>query len=650
MMATLLTAPVRRLARILPLHSDQETGGRRQVAAECVVLVALMAAVGWMVVPAHWTSIWMDREFTGWVAPVANRLVSPFAASSEGIRLYADGGHVPMPPIPFVFMNLVTFGHATWLSESLANAVFQALTLMMMYAGLRRLYGGAIPFLATAAAIPIFFSLPKTIVYDSMAQCLAALAAVAALWHVRRQEWRTLAVEAGVTMPLEWFSPSILLMAAATAGCLLTKQSTGGGVGIGVAAALLLAIPGNVRSRSGDLVLFAAWTGIFAALLTVALLPWIDVHGMIHDVFLTGSEPKGGSLRLVRSLAVYSLEIGQQAFLMIATLVAALGAFTRMTPALTGEAAADARERTPLYVLLVPVLVALVTFVVFPIGLRHERLFTGCLTVARQLLWSGLLLGMVFSVLAIVRRDRSRSLPPLFLVLFSAAVFHSLSTPRFRWTYDNNPLIALAFALFLSAGLELLGRWLSGARRNWAVAGFLLAMLGVSWAPLCPQLAMASACSERWPEVAYLDGARLRAGADGMRRLVNVVREQANTEDRVLLLPNDPNVEAWFERERPRLSAPIVFADQYWDRLVDADLAAIETQLPKVVVIGPRNYWKSFHEIWQHNYGAGRLIETLQEQVLPMHYHLETSVPIKHRGHIDVMEVYVRNGVLTCPQ
>jgi hypothetical protein len=37
----------------------------------------------------------MDREFTGWVAPIANRF-------SDGQVLYANGGRSPLAPLPFV--------------------------------------------------------------------------------------------------------------------------------------------------------------------------------------------------------------------------------------------------------------------------------------------------------------------------------------------------------------------------------------------------------------------------------------------------------------------------------------------------------------------------------------------------------------------
>lgn len=616
------------------LSEEPHFAERRQTLIECTLLMAMLAAVGWFVVPSHWTSIWMDREFTGWVAPVANRLGE--------IRLYADGGHVPMPPLPFVFMRVVTAGHATWLSESFANFAFQALTLLAMYVGLRPLFRAPVPFLATAAAIPMFLCLPKTIVYDSMAQFFAALVGLGVLAHARRTRWRGLACEAGLhSRWAECFSPPLLLTAAAAAACLLTKQSTGGGACLGAAAAMLLASDEPLLHRGRDVVLLAAWTVVLGTVMVVALTPWIDVAGLVRDVFVTGSEPKGGSLRLLKSLCVYGMQICQQGMLMAFALIAGLAALRgcRLVPS-ADEPGEDAPMPSRI-LLLMPVLAALIAFLAFPGAVRMERLFNGCGTVAKQILWSGLLLGLL---LVLRRRGGRHAAVPLFAVLLGSAVFHSLSTPRFRWTYDNNPLIVLAFALFLSMTLD----WLSALKlperkRTLLTGGLVFAVAALAWLQLGVQLAACRVCTERWDDVAYLAGARLPASAEGMHQTVSLVRELADVDETVLLLPNDPNVEAWFDRPRPKLSAPIVFADQYWDRLVDGDLAALGEQLPKVIVIGPKNYWHGFQCIWQSNYGAGRLTDIVLRDLLPAHYRLAQSVPIVHHGKADAMDVYVRH-------
>jgi hypothetical protein len=631
------------------LQDTSVASERRLVALECALLCGLIAIVGWFVVPSHWTSIWMDREFTGWVAPVANRLGE--------IRLYADGGHIPMPPLPFVFMRLITGGQATWLCESRANFAFQALTLLMMYAGLRSAFRAPIPFLATVASIPVFFSLPKTIVYDSMAQFFAAVVAVAALGHSRRIKLRGLACEAGVhSRWSDWLSPSIVGMALAAALCLLSKQSTGGGACVGGAAALMLASNEPLRRRLLDVAIFAAWTLVLGCLLTLALSPWIDPVGLVRDVFLIGSEPKGGSLRLLKSLTYYGLEIGQQALLMAFTLIASLGVVLQGRDVrVRNEERTDTRDGARELHLLYVALTAVVTLFVALAASRMERLCAGFGTVAKQMLWMGLLLGLLT-----VRRannDATKGRALLLVVLLGSALFHSLSTPRFRWTYDNNPLIVLAFALFLSASLD----WLTCPRKGLdsprgsnaltermrsRVANrttFVLLVVGIAWMQLGEQFAACRDCTENWGDVAYLAGAKLPAAAEGMHETVRLVRELAAEDETVLLLPNDPNVEAWFDRPRPSLSAPIVFADQYWDRLVDDDLASLRAGLPKVVVIGPRNYWRGFQAIWQPNYGAARLTETMLRDVIPEHYHLQQSVPITHRKQADFMDVYVRN-------
>ena len=308
-----------------------------------------------------------------------------------------------------------------------ANFTFQVLTLLAMYLGLRRC-SAPVPFLATAAAIPVFFSLPKTIVYDSMAQFFAALLGLGMLGCARRNAWRSLACEAGIHS--RWgdvFSPSLLLMASAAAACLLSKQSTGGGACLGAAAAFLLGSHEPWRRRLGDCCVFAGWTAVLAGIMVLTLSPWIDAGGLVRDVFLTGSEPKGGSLRLLKNLGAFGLVIGEQGLLMGMTLIAALGALGRGNGLLPERDDEHEPHALPGFVLLLPALAALMAFLAFPAAKPLERLFNGCGTVARQVLWSGLLVGLVFSL----RRGGARhAAAPLFAVLLGATLFHSLRPRR----------------------------------------------------------------------------------------------------------------------------------------------------------------------------------------------------------------------------
>lgn len=127
------------------------------------MLVALLAIIGFAIVPRHATSIWMDNEFTDWISPIANRL-------HGDARLYANGLHIPMPPLPFVLVRLLHPGNATWIDENLLHYLFQAATILLLYFLLSRHTGVPIAFAASMALIPLFLRMGKEILYDSLAQ------------------------------------------------------------------------------------------------------------------------------------------------------------------------------------------------------------------------------------------------------------------------------------------------------------------------------------------------------------------------------------------------------------------------------------------------------------------------------------------------
>jgi hypothetical protein len=112
--------------------------------------------------------------------------------------------------------------------------------------------------------------------------------------------------------------------------------------------------------------------------------------------------------------------------------------------------------------------------------------------------------------------------------------------------------------------------------------------------------------------------------------------------ERVLLLPNDPGVEAWFDRPRPDLSSAMIFVDQYWDRYVDDDFARLEKSPPKVIIIGPRGWWRYYGQHWQQHRGTERLIDLVQDRLLPRRYKLHQAQEITFRGGRDFMDIYER--------
>jgi hypothetical protein len=264
-------------------------------------------------------------------------------------------------------------------------------------------------------------------------------------------------------------------------------------------------------------------------------------------------------------------------------------------------------------------------------------------------MWFGLALGLVTMAGALIpppwriRPFPEEAIAALGFIAFPAAVFHSLSDRYFRWTYDNNPLIGLALVLVIAYVLAI-APWRSIGK---ILPPLLIAMLvAVCWLRVHWIVRVAQEATEQWPEVPHLAGARMRPQAEGMRELVSLVRRATpNPADRVLLLPNDPNVEQWFERPRPPLSGPMIFTDQYWDRYVDPDFAALEADPPEVIVIGPRNYWRRFTRQWHPGWGAERLIDRVRDELLPARYRLLAENPITYRRSVDYMDVYVLSPI-----
>ncbi len=631
----------------------------RWLLCELALLLAAFTAIGVVMVPCHWTSTWADREFTGWVVPIANRVAA-------GQLLYTDGGHLPLPPLSFVLAALLFGAHGTWLSESVLNFTFQCLAILILYVGLSRHVRQPVPFLAALATMPMFFSLPKTIAYDAITQALVSLVAVTAAAYVLPGRE---GVRSTHDLPLRR-AGRLSALAVATAACILSKQSTAAGAALGVCSAIALLPPSDSwRQRLGRLMAYIG--AVTAALLLgcVLLTPFMSVQGFFLDVFLTGSEPKGGLATLSGNLGDYAFQIAAlwtPTMLAAAVLLLIFGMSARRRS--SDRAAADANESElggsttdspgPWLLVYLAAIVGAVTGLAMLLSL-HQPVqplpgfspIVGMLPA--DLLSIGLLLCLILIALAGLaalapRRALAADLQPLMLfalVLFPAAVFHTLSVAIFRWTYDNNPLIMGALAVVVFLACRTVRRLLPSGRITFMLlataAAFAFEL--VMWTTLGSAAIRIRSCTDTWPEVRYLAGARLAPSAAGMRDVVKLVRRLApQPTDTVLLLPSDPNVESWFERSRPALSGAIVFVDQYWDRYVDADFDCLMQDRPKVIVMGPRHFGRSLQLFWHGNTGAARLIQRVDNELLPRYYRLFAQQKIKLVVNDDFMDVYVR--------
>jgi hypothetical protein len=262
----------------------------------------------------------------------------------------------------------------------------------------------------------------------------------------------------------------------------------------------------------------------------------------------------------------------------------------------------------------------------------------------------GLITCLLFAVEPALHRmsgDNASALPAYSIIFLLSAVFHNLSVNSWLWTHHNNPLIYLALVFVMGSVLAPryggAPAWTTRFSR-WLTSALLCFVILALWPLAAAQMRLVQQCTDPWPEVKHLAGAKLRPDAEGMRALVHAVRAQVNPDDAdtALLLPEDPNVEAWFERPRPELSSAIVFTDQYWDRYVDEDFAALRANPPKVIVIGPANYWRLFSRKWNRGRGAERLIDRIQAELLPQAYDLQLTLPITFQGGPESMQLFVR--------
>ena len=627
----------------------------RVLAWELALLLALFGAIGVAMVPAHWSSIWADREFSGWVVPIANRI-------GGGQRLYEDGLHLAMPPLPFVILHWVGGGAATWWMESLVNFCLQSLTIVVMYLGLSRTLPRPIPFLAALGAMPIFFSLAKMIAYDSVVQVTVAAIAVSITAHLLSLSTSAASEAPEPQRRLAW----LFAAAGATAAAILSKQNTALGAAGGASLLLLVASGGSFWDRSRTFGLYWSAVAMFVFGSTVLLWPYADIGGLVADVFVAGAEPKGGSAELVANLQAYVVQLGEMLTpgRVVASIVLLLLAIPLSFPRRAQPPIEEGSPEPSWHDVVLPECAGLFgAGLGFIAILRVSEPIPGVTTFSPFVGWLAmdvLVVGLVLSALAgavvlVGRLYAIRPLPreavsigALFVVTFAAAVFHSLSTPRFRWTYDNNPLIVVSLAAVFLA-LRFAVTWRTQGGRSWTAPLALMALAAATqfalWTTIGAQVQGIRRTTEVWPEVPHLAGARMPRNAVGMRELVRVVRRYApRATDEVLLLPEDPGVAAWFDRPRPRLSSAIVFSDQYWKRYVAADFARLVGDPPAVIVIGPHDFGRRISGLWS---GSARgLMAQVEGDLLPRRYTLVDEHPVALGMTVERMEVYVRNDLV----
>ncbi len=594
---------------------------------ELAVLLAVFVLIGYALVPVRIDNMWWDPEFTGWVAPFMKRLAA-------GQLLYADGGHMPVPPLSFLLMYWIFGAKAIWIDESLLNFLFQCGLVVMGYLALSRWLPRPIPFLAALAGAGFYFAFTKSIFYDSLAQFIAAaglLCASRAFFSVSERQPAKV---------------SFFALGSCLAALMLTKQTTAFGLAAGSVAAILFLKPEQGRPARA---VWFSWLGMgfVTALVPLCLVitPWVDWRGLVQDVFVTSAEPKKDVINL-RNIFwfsyVYLLSVAVFGVLPLAVCFMYL-----RRKAATQRFSLSVPERLrwigPGLALLAVVICVEVPRRLMPDYFMVNR-HSGSYDFTR-----GFFIPMSFALLSglillpiLGRRGKLAKFGGLCTVAMAAAVAHSLSSPTsIRLCYDNNPVVMFAIASLLAAGNFFFNAiQLPPRARTAAMAAGCFAAVFCGWIPMIGQMQRVDGAMAAWPEVPYLQGAKMREDAQGLRSLAALVRREAGPLDSVLLLPEDPDLAAWWDRPRPPLSGAVIFTDQYWNRYVDEDYHRLEQAPPKLVIIGPRNAWR----IFSGKFGGadGVLIDRLKQGLLRQRYRLLEAHPITFRHFPDFMDVYER--------
>jgi hypothetical protein len=596
---------------------------------ELAALGLVLLIAGIHVVPAHVATLWHDPEFVGWVVPIANRVAA-------GQRLYVDGGHTAMPPLPALLL-LPAAGRGTWLLESAMHFLFQGATVLCIYLAFHRHLPRLVALAVVLATLLNFLSIQKAILYDPMAQFFVALTIQQLLAHLMDSEGRT--------RKRRW--RPLVCAGAATAALFLTKQSTAAGVLFGVPCALVLARGMGLRARIRATGVYLAAAAATTAVLLLLMLPWVSAAGFWTDVVATGAEVKGGRAALFASAKQFLATILTSSFqgplpggAILAALVALMViARVRSAPVRTvGQSAAPLRAHLGAALTCAGLFfAAIVTTVWLDIRYPDQAL-------------EGLVL-LAIEVVVLLRCLPSATPAPangpfdLFFaalcVAVPAALGHNLSVNYLRWVYDNNPLVPITLVVVAALLCEAAQALAPTVSRLTLGVLTLVLLQGVTAGRVLDRWNSLESCTERWVTVKHLAGARVPRAASGMGGLVKLVRRLTEAKDEVLLLPDDPNAHAWFERRRPALTSQIIFTDQYHDRFVDEDARRLVAQPPKVIVIGPRGAWRPFSRIWHQNVGTERLIDRLQADLLPARYSKAAEVAINYHGATDYMDVFL---------
>jgi hypothetical protein len=611
--------------------------GRRDAVVARLALSAIAAVYFVFLlfyVPRLNNFVMSDREFTGWVGPIAERV-------AHGQRLYEDLV-LPIPPGSFVLLAAIhkIAGGPLLLHELWVAAASHFMMGLMAYAIAAKFSTRKVALLVALATLVTVTQTPKECVYDHTSLLVAWLSVLLGT-HAALEE-------RPARRKRLWLFTG--LSATAT---LVFKQSTAVGITGGwlLALAYLFAIEkrarrhDDARARLFDAAHWAAGGAVGLVGLVVLLVALrAPVPGFVRAVFIDGPSLKGGAVALLRDLFTFTVRNDAIRNTIVPTaFVLAIGlALARKHGTLhIGDALgapAPLSTRTAAFLCLTAVAAYGTATALLASDVRAlDRTFSAACDSLRNVPAYGFVFGIAFfaantnerDATSAARRRAAHALNAVFIASLVCSMIYDTSFVLFYPFYYNEPSIPIA----------LLCLYVATERSGLRIATPL--MLAASLLPIFGTKFNRALSDDTRVERGHWAG--LRVNYRGLEVLNAAARAQdlAGEKGSVLIVPEDVELQGLVHRPRPPLKGAILFVDQYPTRLLTSDLEALDREPPDVIIVHPRNSadWKSVFHTWSNGSAAEKIVDHVVTKMLPKAYTLDSSYPSTYfwdQGQIDV--------------
>jgi len=618
------------------IHTAPPDSDRREARAALwllgVLSVAYLTYLAFYV-PRLNNFVYSDREFSGWVGPIATRM-------NQGARLYRDMV-LPIPPGSFALLALVQrlSGKALLLQELWTAALAHWVMGLFAYAVAAKYSTRKVGLLVATVTLVLVTQAPKECVYDHTSLLCAWAAVFTGMSAL---------LGSGKKARRYWLGTGFL-----SGFSLAFKQSTATGMiaGWGLALTYRFVVERRALRRDGAreqvLAAGAFGVGLCVGLACVALLVvgvGADLREFVTAVLLDGPPLKGGTRTLLVNLFRFAFHFDAIRNTIVPTaLVIAIGLFVARRRGTLHVGAEPERGRSlgrASVALLAAAPVATFGVAIWMLAAEVRGLqltFTSICEGLKNVPAYGFVYAAVFfaahlhekSAATDRARDRGHALNAAVLATMTTSLVYDTSFVEFIPFYFNDPSIPVVLLCLFVATEE--------SRLFWATP----LLLATAMLPLFGTKLNRALSDDTYVEGTEWSGLRINYRGVEVLRAAERARELSGPDGTVLVLPEDVELVGLIDRPRPRLSGAIIFVDQYPKRLLAGDLRELDAHPPDVVVIHPRRArdWRSVFHTWTTGSAAELLTDHVLTKLLPHRYVLDSSYPTIYfwdSGQIDV--------------